>query len=149
MGFQGMNKRGLQLQNAFYALIVFSVIMISIGIVINSSSSYYNSGVTSDLGSLNRLNEVSGEVNTQTTKLSPTDPDPGQDAESNTFRGVYGIISNIYSPFKQVFGQDGIIDELSFRFGIPDYVRIMLISMILIAFTMALVGIIFRLGRTP
>jgi len=149
MGIQRLNKKGIQFQKAFYGIIVFSVLIIAFGVIFSNTSPAYNVANPSDLGDLDRLDSISGDINTQKGKLSANDPDPGQDAESNTFRGVYGIIANIFSPFKLVFGQDGIIDNVVYRLGLPDYVRQMFVAFIIVAFTFAIIGIIFRLGRTP
>lgn len=146
MGFQ-MNKKGLQFQKAFYSIIAFSVIIIAVGVLFNDYSTGYGYENPSDLGNLNRLDNISQDVNVQKGQVSANDPDPGSNAEANTFRGVYGIIANIFSPFEIVFGDNGMISSLSQRFGIPDYVGNMIVALMIVAFTFSLIAIIFRLGR--
>jgi len=137
----------LQLKSAFFALIVVGIVVTAVGVIINGWNETYNSGLVSDLGDYDQMSSVSAEAGTQQGKLSPNDPDPGTDAESSTFRGVYGVISNIYAPFRVVFGNNGMIDSVTERFGLPDYLRQGIVTMIVIAFTFTLVAIIFRLAR--
>ena len=147
MGFQRLNKKGLEFKRAFHSLIVFSVIIICVGIVMGSWSSKYDSNLENDLGEFNFLDEVSEDVGVQRGKISTNDPDPGSDAEANTFRGVYGILANVISSFDTVVGRNGIINMATTRFGIPPFVAQFLIAMIVVAVVFALVGVIFRLGR--
>jgi len=149
MGIQNlkMNKKGLELKGAFYAVIVIGLVITAVGVVVNDWNIKYNAGLTYDLQEYDKSGQISDEAGVQQGKLTPDDPDPGTDSEASTFRGVYGIISNIYSPFRTVFGDGGMLDSATERFGLPDYFRQALVTMMIIAFTTAIIAIIFRLSR--
>jgi len=149
MGIQKlkMNKKGMELKSAFFAVIVMGIVITAVGVTINSWNDVYDSGLDYDLQEYDKSSTMSDVAGQQQGKLTPDDPDPGTDAEASTFRGVYGIISNIYSPFRTVFGDGGMLDAATERFGLPDYLRQALVTMMIIAFTTALIAIIFRLSR--
>lgn len=148
MGIQRLNKKGVQIKSGFFAVIAVSMFVIAIGIIVGGWNTAYGSGIESDLGAFNKLDNVSSDVNIQKGRLSPNDPEPSGDPESNTFRGVYGILTNIYQSFDLVFGNEGMLDSVTTRLGIPDYVRQGLIALMVAALTFALIAIIFRLGRS-
>ena len=50
----------------------------------------------------------------------------------------------MYRPFRVVFGEDGWIDNLTDRWGMPDYVRQFLVTIMIISITMAIIAIFFR-----
>lgn len=145
MGIQKLNNKGMQIKLAFFAVIAVSVALIASGVWVSQWNSKYESGIMYDLKGLNKLDEVSGTAGSQQGRLSPNSPDPGSDFETNTYRGAFGIISNIYEPFRIVFGEGGMIDSITDRWGIPNYIRQALVTLIIIAFTFALVAIIFRI----
>lgn len=149
MGFQGlkMNKKGLEFRGAIFSIILFSTIIIAFGVIVTDSSTKYPTGETYDLGELNKLDQVSSDANVQKGRISANDPDPGTDAEANTFRGVYGVLTNIYSSLSLVFGEGGMLGNLADRFGVPTYVIQMLITLMIVGITFALIAVIFRLGR--
>ena len=142
-----MNKKGLELKQGLFSIIAVSLAVIATGTIITSWDDKYNSGVSSDLDVFNKLNETSDFAGSSRGRISPNDPDPSEDAEANTYRGVYGILTNIFTSFDTVMGNDGMINEVTNRYGIPDYIRQGIIAMILLGITFALIAIIFRLGR--
>lgn len=150
MGFQRMNRKGLQLVLAFYAVLAVSMVIIGVGVVIEDWNSAYDAGLTYDLQDFDRLDDTYSEARGQEGTISPEGVDPGSSFEDTTFRGVFGIINSIYKPFRVVFGNGGMIDAVTERFGIPDYIRQTIVAMMVFAITFAIVAIIFRLpgGRT-
>ena len=141
------NKKGLMFKNVFFAVIIVGVVIVAVGSLINGWNTAYSSGMVYKLDEFNQISAMSAEANSSSNKITLNDPDPGTDAESSTYRGVYGIISNIYAPFRVVFGDNGMIDSVTEKFGFPDYMRQAVVAMMIIAFTFALVAIIFRLSK--
>ena len=143
-----MNKKGLQFKDAFFSIIGFSLIIIAVGLIITNWSDAYGSGVSSDLGEYNKLSDLSETATGQKGVLSPNDPDPSQDAEANTFKGVYGIITGTFSSFDLVFGSDGMLQSVKDRFHIPNYIIQAIITFMLFSITFAIIAIVFRLSRS-
>ena len=140
------NKRGLNFKDSFFAIIVVGMVIAAMGVIIGEWDTQYNSGVVYDLGDdFNKLTEVSGTAQIEQGRLSPNDADPGSDFESNTFRSAYGIISNIFAPFRVVFGEGGMIDAVTDRLGLPDYIRVGLVTLMVFGMIWAIVAIIFRI----
>lgn len=150
MGIQKLvnDKRGLEFKSAFFAVVAVGIFAVAMGVHLSAWNVQYNSGLDPDLEDFNQIEVISEQTQIQQDKLSTNDPDPGQDAEANTFRGVYGVLANIFEPFRVVFGEGGMLDSITDRFGIPDYVRQGIVIMMIAAITFALAAIIFRLGRT-
>jgi len=142
------NKKGLQLKSAFFAIIAIALVITSIGLWINDWNTAYSSGLVYDLDEYNQLSEVSGVAGSQQSDVAVKSTNTGEDFEGTSIRGVYGILTNIYAPFRIVFGDNGMIDNFTERFGIPDFVRQGLVTFMIIAITFTLVAILFRLGRT-
>lgn len=140
-----MNKRGLQISKAFYAVIVFSVVIIAVGVIVGGWGDKYDSGISYDLSEYDRLDEFSQEAQTQKDKITPSDDSPGTgDFEGKILSGGYGILGRVFLPFNSVFNMFQSVEE---RFGLPSYVSEAMLTLIFIAFITAIIGIIFRLGR--
>lgn len=140
-----MNKKGLQMKNAFFAVIVASMAIIAVGVIIGGWSDPYDSGLTYDLDEYDDLSGLSAEAQSQKETISPQDADPGTgDFEGKLFRGGYGIVGRIFQPFNSIFN---MIESVESRFGLPSYVAEGLIALIFFALVTAIIGIIFRLGR--
>ena len=148
MGFQGMNKRGADLKSAFFSVISFSLIVISIMLLTNGLNSHYRTNDDINISQYERLDDISSTATQQQGRISPDDPDPGQDAESSTFRAVFGILTNVFAPFNTVFGSDGILEVVRERFGLPAYVVQGIVAMMIISLIFTLIFIIFRLGKS-
>lgn len=140
-----MNKKGLQFKLAFFGIIIASMMIIAVGVIIGEWNTVYNSGLDYDLGSYNKLTEISGSAESQQSALSPDNPETDSNFEASTFRAAYGVITKIFLPFEVVFGKEGLIASVTNRFGLPDYVRQGVIAMAILAFVFALVAIIFRI----
>lgn len=141
------NKKALSFKLAFFAIIAVGMIIIALGTWVNEWNDDYSSGLTYDLGDYNKLDEVSEEAQSQQTRITVKSTGTGEEFESTSIRGVFGILNNIYEPFRIVFGNNGMIDSITERFGMPDYIRHGLVSMMVISITFALVAILFRLNR--
>ena len=142
------NRKGLQFRNAFFALLVIGMVVTAFGVIINEWNTYYQAGLTYNLGSLDRSSEVSTTVEGYQTKVSPTSPEIGSDYQSNTLVASYGVITNLMTPFSVVFGDNGMLDAIASLVGLPDYIVKTIVTMMILAVVFALVAIIFRLWRT-
>lgn len=144
-----MNKKGFQFNTAFFSIIAISLVVISVGIIINNWNTEYGSGLTSDLSEYDKLEDVSTEAQSQKGKIAVKSSTQDENFEGTSIRGVFGLLNNIYAPFRIVFGEGGMLDSLTDRFGIPDYIRQALVTMMVMAITFRLVTIFFRLpGRS-
>lgn len=148
MGFQKlkMNKKGVQLKSAFFAVVAVSMIIIAAGVIIGEWDTQYNSGLNYDLSEYDELDSFSQEAETQKGQITPQDADPGSgDFEGRIFRGGYGILGRIFLPFQSVFNMLESVEE---RFGMPNYVMEGVLTLVFFSLIFSLVAIIFRLGRT-
>ncbi|KKL04705.1 hypothetical protein LCGC14_2613360, partial [marine sediment metagenome] len=64
--------------------------------------------------------------------------------EGTSLRGAFGVLNNIFTPFRVVFGNGGMIDSLIERWGLPDYIGKALLTIMIISITWALIAIFFR-----
>lgn len=143
-----MNKKGLEFKLAFFALIAVSMAVIAIGSWITQWNTDYSSGLTYDLGSdYNQLDKISDEIEDNQGRIAVKSTNTGEEFEGTSIRGVFGVLNNIFVPFRVVFGDNGMIDAVTERFGLPDYVRQGLVAMMIVSITFALVAIFFRLNR--
>lgn len=141
------DKRGLEFKLAFFALIAVSLIVVSVGIIINDWNSTYDSGLVSDLGEFDKINSIQNEASGQQGKITVKSSTQDENFEGTSIRGVFGVLNNIYKSFRIVFGDNGMLDSLTERFGIPDYIRQALVLMMITAITFTLIAIFFRLPR--
>jgi len=142
-----MNKKGLIFKDAFFAIIIASMAIIAAGVWIGEWNTTYNSGLTYDLNAYNKLNDISNDASSQQGNISVKSSFASTDTnfEGTSLRGVFGVLNNIFTPFRVVFGDGGLIDSVTERWGLPDYVRQGFVTMIIIAITFALVAIFFRI----
>ena len=141
------DKRAIQFKSAFFALIIGSLMIIATGVIIGDWAVAYDSGVEYDIGGLSKLSEVSAEAGDQQGNISVRSANQGEEFEGTSIRGVFGIINTLHSSFTIVFGSQGLIAVIFTRFGLPDYVRIGIVTMISIAITYSIMTILFRLPR--
>jgi len=144
-----MNKKGLQFKALFISIIAMSMCVIAIEAHTNSWNTTYGSDLDYDLQDFNKLDDVSNTADIQQKGVTVKSSNTEVRFEDTSIRGVYGILSNIYEPFRIVFGDDGMIDSLGKRLGLPDYIGQGGVTMMIIAITFALVAIFFRLSRNP
>ena len=141
-----MNKKGLSFKLGIYAIFVVSAAVIAIGVMVGSWNVTYSSGLDYDLGDLNEMDEMSSQVQAQQGNVTiESSFDQGlTNFEGTSLRGVFGIINKIYAPFRVVFGDGGMVDVVIDRFGVPDYIRQLIIVLMIVAITFALVALFFR-----
>jgi len=139
-----MNKKGLVFKDAFLAIIVCSMAFIAVGIWINHWNTQYGSGLTYDLEEYNKLDSVSSQAASQKSDISVKSSFATGDFEGTSIRGVFSILNNIFSPFKIVFGEGGMLDSIAERWGLPDYITKGVVTAMIISITFALVAIFFR-----
>ncbi len=143
-----MNKKGFVFRDGFIAIIVVSVVIIAAGVWVNDWNSQYSSGLTYDLQSFDNLDSMSDEATSQEGNLSVKSSfDAGTGAtnfEGTSLRGVFSVLNNIFTPFRVVFGSGGMLDSVSERWGLPDYIRQAVIAIMLFFLIFALIAILFR-----
>ena len=141
-----MNKKGLQIGNAFAAVVVVSFIIIAMGVIIGEWNTFYGSGLpVSSLDKYNKLTEMEGISASYKGNLTTNSPDLGSNFDSNTLKLAYGIITNIFVPFDVTFA---LFSSVANEFNIPDYIVITMFTLMIFAFIFSLIALIFRLFRT-
>lgn len=143
-----MNKRGVQIKNMFFAVVVASMVIIAVGNIMGQWGEQYGSGISYDLDEYDNLDRFAQESETQKGKITPQDSDPGTgDFEGKIFSGGYGILGRVFSPFGAVWNMFESIEE---RLGIADqaYVRKGVLTLMFFAIVASLIAIIFRLPRS-
>lgn len=134
----------MEFKSTFFAIIIAGMLVIAVGIIINDWGIQYGSGVTSDLGAYDKVGEASDYLDTYQGNINPQSGEASSDPETVTYRGVFGVIMNIFQPFRLVFT---MIDSAFERYGLPDYVKHGIIAMIVGGIVFTLIAIIFRLNR--
>lgn len=148
MGITTMNKKGLEFKSFFFSIIAVSMLLTALGTYIIYTNSTYNADIDYDFSGFQKLDELSANAQAQQASISPDNANPGTDFESTTFTGAFGVVKGMYNSFSLVFGSGGLIDAAGEKLGLPDYIKVGIITMILIAITMAIVAIVFRLSRS-
>jgi len=144
------DKRGLEFKLAFFALVSTSMVIMAIGVILDDWNDKYDSGLTYDLDTdYNKLDDVSTTAESQRGNISvKSSAQDVADFEGTSIRAAFGILNTIYAPFDAVFGNGGMLDSATERFGIPNYIRQGLVTMIFFAFTFALIAIFFSRRKT-
>ena len=143
------NKKGVQLNLALYALVVVSVAVLAIGAMITQWNTDYSSGLTYDLTDFDKLDEAAGTAETQRGNISSqSSTQDDSNFEGTTLRAVFGIVNTIFTPFNVVLGNDGMLASLTDRWGMPDYIRQGMVTMMIFALTFAIITIFFGRRKT-
>lgn len=137
----------MEFKSAFFAIIVVGMVILAAGAIIVEWGDDYGSGITYDLYDYDATTNVSDSAGVQQGSINPQSGEASSDFETETFRGGYGILTNIYGSFRIVFGEGGMVDSITDRFGIPDYFRQGLVTMMIIAITFSIIAVVFRLAR--
>lgn len=140
------NKRGVQFKAALFALVAVSMAIYAVGVWISDWNTQYDSGLTYDLGEYQKLDELSSYASSSKGNISVRSSfDTGSsDFEGTSLRGAFGIINNIFTPFNIVLGSGGLIDSIEDRFGIPNYITIGIVTLMVLSIIFALVALFFR-----
>ena len=142
-----MNKKGLQFKSALFALVVASIIILAVGYWINEWNTSYDAGLTYDLGDYQKLDELSSYASSSKGNISAQSSfDTGGDFEGTSLRGAFGIVNNLFTPFKVLLGEGGLIDAIEDRWGIPNYITLGISTMMVLAIIFALIALFFRKG---
>ena len=139
-----MNKKGLEFKSAFFAVVIMGLLVAAIGVIIGKWNVDYGSGLSYDLDEYNQMDQMSGEAQSQRGNISVRSTTDVTDFEGTSIKGVFGLLNNIYEPFRIVFGNDGMIDSITERFEMPDYIRQTLVTLIIMTITFTLMAILFR-----
>ena len=143
------DKKGLQLNLALYAVVAISVVVLAAAAIISDWNTTYSSGITYDLGDYNKLDNFSSTAEQQRGNISASSSSQSDsNFEGTTLRAVFGVVNTIYTPFKVVFGNGGMIDALTDRWGMPDYIRQALVTVMVFALTFAIITIFFGRRKT-
>jgi len=134
----------MEFKGTIFAIIAVSMVIIAASVAVDQLGDAYNSGITSDLGKFNKLDSATDEVGDMQGRMVQQSGEASSDYEQETFRSGYGILTNIFKPLRLVFGEDGMIDSVIERFGLPDYIWNGWIAMISIAITTTIIAIVFR-----
>lgn len=148
MAVQKLNSKGVVIGDAVISVVIVSIIIIAVGVMLTDYEDAYNVGVVNDLGEYDQLDNASSMAQSQKTSISPNDPDPSEDSEANTFRGGYGIITGVLTSLSLVFGSQGMLQSISDRFNLPDYIVQGLITIMIISLVFSIIAVIFRLSRS-
>lgn len=138
----------MEFTNAFYAIVIVSLIVTGSGYLISEWADAYNSGLSSDLGYLNKLYSASEEAEEQKGSINPQSGEASSDFEQETFRGGYGILTSMYAPLRMVYGDGGMIDSIAERFGVPTFIWQTVVIMIVFAITATIIAVIFRRNQS-
>jgi len=131
------------------SVILFSMLIIASGTTISLWAIKYNPTITDDYSKdFSKLGEISDTAESQKGRINPQSGEASSDFETETFRGGYGILTNIFAPFRVVYGSGGIIDSAVTRWGLPSWLWEALISILTLSITFGIIAIIFRLARS-
>lgn len=137
----------MEFKSTFIAILIFSMIMIAASLIVSEWADVYSSGITPDLQEFDKSSTVIGQAETQKGKINPQSGEASSDFETETFRGGYGILTNIFSPLRTIYGEGGMIDAIGTRFGLPTWLIQIVSAAIIIAIIFTLLAIIFRQAR--
>ena len=138
------NKKGFQFRSGFFAIIIVSMVVISVGLWIGEWNETYSSGLTYDLDDYDKLDEVSGSASDQKGDIQVKSAFEEGDFEGTSLRGAFGVLNNIFTPFDVVFGKGNMINDLTDRWGMPPFIGKGLVALVIITLTFALIAIFFR-----
>lgn len=135
----------MEFKATFFAIVIISLLSISIGVMINDWNIEYNSGLSEDLAGYNKLGEISSYTEDYENQLNPQSSEASSDTEAVIFRGVYSVLTGILAPISITFG---LIQYVVEYFNLPSYIYTALITMIIAAVVFTLIAIIFRQLRS-
>ena len=139
----------MEIKSAFFAIIIVGMMVMASGIILSNWAVEYDSGISSDLeADFNKISDASDEAQSQKGSINPQSGEASSDFETETFRGGYGIITNIFAPLRIVYGEDGMIDSVVERIGLPNYIWNGWVAMIMFAIIATIIAIVFRRSRS-
>lgn len=138
------NKKALSFKLFFFAMVAMGILVSALSTWVVEWNTDYSSGITYDLDEFNKLDDVQGEVTDMKDGVTVKSPSLGEEFESTSIRGVYGILNNIFNPFRLAYS---LIDSVAERWGLPTYLVQGMVLLIIVSIIMALVAIFFRLNK--
>ncbi len=139
-----MNKRGLSITRSLQAIVAIGIVIAAVGVILAGWEGTYGIDVPYDLEDFNKISQLSGEAELQQEQINSERQESDERFEEGTFRGAFAIVQNIFAPFRFVFGDNGLVDSVTERFGLPDYLRQGIVVMMVLAITGAIVALVFR-----
>ena len=141
------DKRGIEFKSLFFAITIASMIIIAVGVIVGEWNTKYNSGIANNLGEYDKLDEVSSIASKNKGDISVKSSSEGEDFEGISIRGAFGVLNNIWTSFNLVFGSGGMVDSVTDRFGLPNYIAQGFITLVIFAVVFTLIAIFFRMVR--
>ncbi len=140
----------MEFKRALFALIIMGMVIASVGVWVGDWNDKYDSGLAYDLDEYNKLDEMSSYALASEGSIAPKGSvDTGSgDFEGVSLRGAFAIINNIFAPFSVVFGEGGLLDSISDRWGIPSYIMTGFISMMMLTIIFSIIALFFRRPTT-
>lgn len=138
-----MDKKGLSLKAGLFAIIAVSMAIIATGVWVDEWADEYDSNLASDLEDYDQLSEISSDAESYRETITVSSSSEGQDFEGTSIRAAFGILNTIFRPFQVVFGNNGMLDSVTERFGLPDYVRQGFVTIMVLAIIFAIITIFF------
>lgn len=138
------DKRGLEFKSSIFAIVIISMCTIAIGVWIDDWNTNYDSGLTYDLNDYDKLDEMSDYASSSKGNISVRSSFDEGSFEGTSLRGAFSIINNIFTPFEVVLGSGGLVDSIQDRWGIPNYIIIGVVTMMVISILFALIALLFR-----
>jgi len=141
------SKRSVEFRSAFFAIVAVSLVAISVGNILTNMSSDYNVDIPYDLQPFDSLEEMQSTSQTQVESITVKSSVSGENFEGTILKGVASTLNTIFLPFNIVFGNNGMLDIISDRFGIPSYIPTAIGILMFFGITFTLIAIFFKLGR--
>ena len=141
------DKKGMQFKSILFAIVAMSMVIFAVGTWVDEWNRDYDSNITWNLGDYNKLDDMSDYASSSKGTMavkSSFDSGAGADFEGTSLRGAFGVINNIFTPFNIVLGEGGLIDSIEDQFGIPNYITIGVVTLILFAIIFSIIALFFR-----
>jgi len=140
-------KKSIEFKSTMFALIAVSMVVISIATVLDQWEDDYGTVVGLDIGDLNKMDEIESYSVSQVEGITVKSSVSGEDFQGTVLRGVFGVLNTIFLPFNMVFGEEGMIQSVSDRYGLPIYIEVGMYLFIIFGILWTLVAIFFKIGR--
>ncbi len=138
------DRKGMSFKYTLFSIMVMGLMVYAVTATLSNWNGAYNSNIVPDIDSYDMGVNISDETISYEERISPQSAGSGDDTETRTYRGVFGIITTIFKPLALLTGTGGLIDQIGLRFGINGYYITFFITLITLAAAYELVKIIFR-----
>lgn len=137
----------MEFKQVLWAVTIFGMVIIAMSVMVDQTSLRYGKSINNDLTDLDKSSDAKYYANQSSGRINPQSGEASSDYEAETFRGAYGIITNIFSSLRMIYGDDGVFQNLADKFEVPSYILTGIITMFVFAIIFAIIAIVFRLGR--